>query len=79
MTDWDNRWREVQVDKSGSGASAVRIEKLSTGGYLFHTQEPTGEFDVWLESEEDVVASLKEYVLEESGGSDILSNDPPKS
>jgi len=76
MSDWDNRWRQVRVDKSGAEATAVRIEKLSTGGYLFHTREPTGEFDIWLESEADVVASLQDYVLEDS---DPLSTDSAKS
>ena len=54
----------MRVDRSGVGTTAVRIETLPKGGFLFHTREPGGEFDVWLESEEDVVASLADYELE---------------
>ena len=68
MTDWDERWRRVRTDKSGAGATAVRIERLSTGGFLFHTREPGGEFDVWLETEEGVFASLAEYELVDDDG-----------
>lgn len=74
MLDGNNAWIRVLTDKSGAGTTEVRVEKLATGGFLFHTREAGGEFDCWLETEEEVLASLADYVLaeDESKTADVV-------
>jgi len=57
-------WTRVRIDHTGVGVVAVRVESLASGGFLLHTREPHGEFDVWLESEEEVHSSLVDFDLD---------------
>lgn len=56
-------WTVVVEDLSGEGAVSLRVERLAFGGFLLHTRYPSGEADIWLETEAEVHESLTEYYV----------------
>jgi hypothetical protein len=44
------------------------VDASGVSGYLLITEEPTGVFDVWVESESDVLEFLSNYTIEWSKG-----------
>lgn len=52
-------WGIVSSVNDGAGQiEEVRIERCASGGFIIVTKEPSGTFDVWVESEAEVVELL---------------------
>ena len=58
-------WTRVLEDRSGEAALEIKVEQLSTGGFLVLTRHSGGDGDLWLETEEEVLECLSDfYVLD---------------
>ncbi|WP_437936375.1 hypothetical protein [Sorangium sp. So ce341] len=57
-------WGSVLSAESGSRAlGRVRVDRDATSGFIMITEEPTGTFDVWVETEAEVAEFLESIAI----------------
>lgn len=59
-----SKWGDVKRQPDGSKVERVRIDASGGSGFLILTKEPNGTFDVWVETEDDVVDYLSSLEVE---------------
>jgi hypothetical protein len=57
-------WGKVSPTAAAGGVEKVKVVKATGGGFLFLTVEGGSEYDVWLETIEDVESDLAKLDIE---------------
>ena len=59
-----SKWGKVTSDPQGTGVSFVRVQKTRAGGFLVLTLEGGTQYDMWVETQDEVVEYLSVFQLD---------------